>query len=79
MHEDDTLSRLVRVLCLRTLALGFGAPPEDAISGMIVTIISVGLGIPVLLVIVGSVCACVRKRRASNQSADVTSSYTAIQ
>jgi len=60
----------------RTMAVGMGPPPEDGVSTTVILVISVGLGIPLVLMIFSSVFVCVKaikKRRAMSES-----EYTAI-
>lgn len=45
-----------------TFAVGYGTPPKDEMSSFIVIVISVGLGIPSVLLLGGSVFNAVRKR-----------------
>ncbi|KAI1901477.1 hypothetical protein AGOR_G00034840 [Albula goreensis] len=47
-----------------TLLVGLGSPPADSFSPMVMGIIAVGLGTPLLLILVGGICVCVRKREA---------------
>ncbi|CAL1526093.1 unnamed protein product [Lymnaea stagnalis] len=44
-------------------AMGYGKPPEDSISTMVIIIISAGLGIPVIIIIFGSIFTVVRRLR----------------
>lgn len=48
----------------RSAAIGFGAPPVDTISMTVIITISAGLGLPVVILILGGVYTCVRKRRS---------------
>ena len=59
-----------------TFSAGFGSPPEDDLSTMIIVIIAVGLGVPFVLVVVGAVCAFVQGRKAKTTAA--TSMYQPI-
>lgn len=43
---------------------GVGSPPMDAISLLVVCMMAVGLGIPLVFVLLGSVYVCVRRRAA---------------
>lgn len=48
--------------CFRTGSLGYGKPPMDAVSSLVVVVISVGLGIPVVLIIFGGIFVCLKKK-----------------
>lgn len=45
--------------------MGSGTPPIDGISPLVVGVLAVGLGIPMVLLLLGGVCVCVRKRAAT--------------
>uniref|UniRef100_H3CG98 Glycosylated lysosomal membrane protein n=1 Tax=Tetraodon nigroviridis TaxID=99883 RepID=H3CG98_TETNG len=47
-----------------TMLAGVGSPPMDAISLLVVCMMAVGLGIPLVFVLLGSVYVCVRRRAA---------------
>lgn len=49
----------------RTFLAGVGSPPMDSISPLIISMMAVGLGVPLLFVLLGSVYICVRKRAAT--------------
>lgn len=54
------------LLCFcRTALVGVGAPPVDSFSVLVVSMMVFGLGTPLLLLLVGGVCVCVRKRAAA--------------
>ena len=59
-----------------TFTVGYGPPPEDDLSAMIIVIIVVGLGVPAVLVVVGAVCAFVKGRKAKQAAS--TSMYQPI-
>jgi len=61
-----------------SFSLGFGQPPTDHISFMIIMIILVGLGIPIVLIIAGTVYTCVKKYRHREGYEEITSSYSEI-
>lgn len=44
---------------------GVGSPPMDSISPLVFTMMAVGLGIPMLFVLLGTVYVCVRKKAVS--------------
>ncbi|XP_030597827.1 glycosylated lysosomal membrane protein isoform X1 [Archocentrus centrarchus] len=48
-----------------TLLVGVGSPPVDFFSPLVVAIMAVGLGTPLILILVGGVWVCVHKRRAA--------------
>ncbi|KAL4228254.1 hypothetical protein ACF0H5_013687 [Mactra antiquata] len=43
-------------------SIGYGVPPADAISKLVIIIISAGLGLPVVLIIFGGIFVCIKKR-----------------
>ncbi|KAK7492655.1 hypothetical protein BaRGS_00016134 [Batillaria attramentaria] len=47
-----------------TASVGYGAPPDETISLLVIIIIAAGLGIPVVLIIFGGIYVCVRKLRS---------------
>lgn len=53
------------------MLVGIGTPPSDFFSVLVVAIMAVGLGTPLLLLVVGGVYICVRNR-------DVLSQYESI-
>ncbi|XP_041367916.1 glycosylated lysosomal membrane protein B-like [Gigantopelta aegis] len=59
--------------------LGFGEPPADKISLLVIGVISAGLGIPVILIIFGGLFVFIRKQRSKQYKPlqDVSSSYPA--
>ncbi|XP_054756456.2 glycosylated lysosomal membrane protein B-like [Lytechinus pictus] len=56
---------------------GYGTPPSDGLSILIISIISVGLGIPVILIIFGGVIVACQKRIALRKANSLTK-YTSI-
>ncbi|KAM9384694.1 glycosylated lysosomal membrane protein [Pholidichthys leucotaenia] len=46
-----------------TMLMGVGPPPVDSFSSLVIGIMAVGLGIPIVLLLVGGVAVCVHKRR----------------
>uniref|UniRef100_A0A3Q3WXA6 Glycosylated lysosomal membrane protein n=1 Tax=Mola mola TaxID=94237 RepID=A0A3Q3WXA6_MOLML len=48
-----------------TALVGSGTPPIDAISLLVVSMLAVGLGVPMVLLLLGGVCVCARKRAAT--------------
>ncbi|KAL0962286.1 hypothetical protein UPYG_G00338130 [Umbra pygmaea] len=50
-----------------TVLIGLGSPPVDSFSPLVVAIMTVGLGTPLLIILVGSACVCVRKKRLQPQ------------
>ena len=47
----------------RSVSIGLGQPPEDAISTTIIIVIMCGVGIPAALIIFGGIAVCIKKRR----------------
>ncbi|XP_074543696.1 glycosylated lysosomal membrane protein [Halichoeres trimaculatus] len=45
-----------------TALVGVGAPPVDSFSVLVVSMMVFGLGTPLILLLLGGVCVCVRKR-----------------
>uniref|UniRef100_A0ABM5F485 Glycosylated lysosomal membrane protein isoform X2 n=1 Tax=Pogona vitticeps TaxID=103695 RepID=A0ABM5F485_9SAUR len=43
--------------------IGFGEPPEDAFSPLVIAILAVALGTPAVLLVVGSITVCVAQKR----------------
>eukprot|EP00057_Strongylocentrotus_purpuratus_P032114 XP_786655.2 PREDICTED: glycosylated lysosomal membrane protein A [Strongylocentrotus purpuratus] len=56
---------------------GYGTPPSDGLSILIISIISVGLGIPVLLIFLGGIIVACQKRSALSKDNSLTK-YTSI-
>ncbi|KAJ8273539.1 hypothetical protein GJAV_G00102760 [Gymnothorax javanicus] len=46
-----------------TVLVGMGSPPADSFSPVIIAIMAVGLGTPLLLILLGGVCICIRRKR----------------
>lgn len=53
---------LVLLPLSRTLLIGSGSPPVDYLSPLVIVMMAIGLGVPLLLLLVGGVYVCVRKR-----------------
>ncbi|KAM7384886.1 hypothetical protein PAMA_011988 [Pampus argenteus] len=51
-----------------TMLVGIGSPPVDSFSPLVLAIMAVGLGAPMILLLLGGVCVCVRKRTAALSS-----------
>ncbi|XP_029282013.1 glycosylated lysosomal membrane protein [Cottoperca gobio] len=49
-----------------TVLLGSGSPPVDSFSPLVLAMMAVGLGTPMILLLLGGVCVCVRKRAAAS-------------
>ncbi|CAJ1084280.1 glycosylated lysosomal membrane protein isoform X2 [Xyrichtys novacula] len=47
-----------------TALVGVGSPPVDSFSPLVLSIMAVGLGTPMILLLVGGVCVCMQKRTA---------------
>lgn len=56
-----------------TGSLGYGVPPADKVSTLVIAVISAGLGLPVVLMVFGGVFVCVKKRFTKKSS---TSSFS---
>lgn len=56
--------------------MGLGPAPEDDVSLLVILVISIGLGIPLLLMIFSTVYVCVRniRRRSQQTYTDITES-----
>ncbi|GAA6231024.1 glycosylated lysosomal membrane protein [Lates japonicus] len=52
-----------------TMLVGVGSPPVDSFSPLVVTIMAVGLGMPVVLLLLGGVWVCVKKRAVASTTA----------
>ncbi|XP_037651736.1 glycosylated lysosomal membrane protein [Sebastes umbrosus] len=52
-----------------TVLLGSGSPPVDSFSPLVLAMMAVGLGTPMILLLLGGVCVCVRKRAAASATA----------
>ncbi|XP_053368470.1 glycosylated lysosomal membrane protein [Clarias gariepinus] len=46
-----------------TMLVGIGTPPSDFFSLLVICIMAISLGAPLLLLLVGGVCVCIRRRR----------------
>ncbi|XP_077183146.1 glycosylated lysosomal membrane protein [Paroedura picta] len=60
--EDSEAYEARRYLSWSAL-IGFGEPPKDAFSTLVIAILAVGLGTPVVLLVVGSITALVTKKK----------------
>ncbi|XP_070702872.1 glycosylated lysosomal membrane protein [Pempheris klunzingeri] len=49
-----------------TLLVGSGSPPVDAFSPLVLSMMAVGLGTPMILLLLGGVCVCIRKRATAS-------------
>ncbi|KAL8597807.1 hypothetical protein ACOMHN_004922 [Nucella lapillus] len=47
-----------------TMSVGYGKPPVEGISTLVIIIIAAGLGIPAIIIILGGIYVCARKRRS---------------
>ena len=65
-------------LC-RTAQLGYGAPPEDKVSSLVVGVISAGLGIPVILILFGGLFVIIKKKMAKGEYTEVGQDNSSIQ
>lgn len=63
------LNNLFFLCSCRTVLLGSGSPPVDSFSPLVLSMMAVGLGTPMILLLLGGVCVCVRKRAAAMAAA----------
>ncbi|KAK5855540.1 hypothetical protein PBY51_005637 [Eleginops maclovinus] len=49
-----------------TVLLGVGLPPMDSFSPAVLIMMAVGLGTPMILLLLGGVCVCIRKRASAS-------------
>ncbi|XP_023267654.1 glycosylated lysosomal membrane protein [Seriola lalandi dorsalis] len=52
-----------------TVLVGVGSPPVDSFSPLVVAIMAVGLGTPVVVLLLGGLWVCIRKRAADSTTA----------
>ncbi|KAG7260427.1 hypothetical protein CRUP_009353 [Coryphaenoides rupestris] len=52
-----------------SVLVGIGEPPVDSFSPLVLSIMAVGLGSPLLLLLMGGVFICIRRRSLANQQA----------
>lgn len=52
----------------RTLLVGVGSPPVDSFSPLVVAIMAVGLGIPMIILLVGGIWLCIRKSKGASSA-----------
>nr|XP_022333281.1 glycosylated lysosomal membrane protein-like [Crassostrea virginica] len=62
-----------------TAQLGYGAPPEDKVSSLVVGVISAGLGIPVILILFGGLFVIIKKKTAKGEYTEVGQDNSSIQ
>ncbi|XP_045156668.2 glycosylated lysosomal membrane protein B-like [Mercenaria mercenaria] len=57
-------------------SVGYGTPPMDTVSMLVIIIISAGLGLPAVIIIFGGIFTCIKKRNAKpdKQLKDIQSS-----
>lgn len=68
----DLKFKVAKLLCvfpLRTLLMGVGSPPVESFSPLVITIMAAGLGAPLVLLLLGGIFVCVRKKMAPSTSA----------
>lgn len=58
---------LIPPLSSRTVLVGMGTPPVDSFSPLVLSIMAVGLGTPLILILLGGVFVCIRKRATAQQ------------
>ncbi|CAI5661177.1 unnamed protein product [Oreochromis niloticus] len=54
-----------------TLLVGVGSPPVDSFSPLVVAIMAVGLGIPMIILLVGGIWLCIRKSKGASSTSYV--------
>ncbi|KAM4630373.1 glycosylated lysosomal membrane protein [Polymixia lowei] len=52
-----------------TMLVGLGHPPVDTFSPLVLSIMAVGLGTPMILILLGGICVCSRKRATPQSQA----------
>lgn len=52
---------IFHLVSCRTFLTGVGSPPMDSISPLVISMMAVGLGVPLVFVLLGSVYVCARK------------------
>lgn len=52
-----------------TLLMGVGSPPIESFSPLVITIMAAGLGAPLVLLLLGGIFVCVRKKTANSTTA----------
>ncbi|XP_062580068.1 glycosylated lysosomal membrane protein-like [Saccostrea cucullata] len=62
-----------------TAQLGYGAPPMDKVSSLVVGVISAGLGIPVIIIMFGGLFVVIKKKTARGEYADLDKDQSTIQ
>lgn len=62
-----------------TAQLGFGAPPEDKVSSLVVGVISAGLGLPVILIMFGGLFVIIKKKTSKEGYTDLDTDRSNIQ
>ncbi|CAC5378242.1 unnamed protein product [Mytilus coruscus] len=60
LTEDGTFTKTNYTVW--TGSIGYGKPPMDVVSSLVVVVISVGLGIPVVLILFGGLFVCLKKK-----------------
>lgn len=63
-RKEKLLINLFLFLCNRSGSIGYGVPPSDTVSTLVIIIISAGLGIPVIIIIFGGIFICIKKKNA---------------
>ncbi|KAL4646701.1 glycosylated lysosomal membrane protein [Arapaima gigas] len=48
-----------------TVLVGLGLPPTESFSPLVIAIMAIGLGIPLLLILLGGIGVCLRKQRST--------------
>ncbi|XP_064608524.1 glycosylated lysosomal membrane protein-like [Liolophura sinensis] len=62
-----------------TANIGYGSPPIDSVSLLVIGIISAGLGLPVLIIMFGGIYVCVKKKKkGTTTQVDVGPGYSSV-
>ena len=59
---DCWFSQANAQIYFRSGSIGYGKPPADSISTVVIIIISVGLGLPVVIILLGGIYVCAKKK-----------------
>ncbi|XP_064620459.1 glycosylated lysosomal membrane protein B-like [Lineus longissimus] len=61
-----------------TAGIGYGAPSDETMSILVIAIIGAGLGIPAVIMIIGGIIVCMKKRQGQTDSPQFHHGYTTI-
>lgn len=51
------------LIFFRTASIGYGQPPVESVSLLVIIVIAAGLGIPVIIILLGGIYVCIKRRR----------------